>query len=787
MPNSARLLTSLLLALPGLCALAVSSCQPQAPPTPAPKPAAPSVVRWASYELTHSASAAQPEGSFFLRSLAADQPDVRLTPLLRVDGVTAPLQLIPTAQNQAPMSLEQTAGGFRLHTTLVRAADDTLRLMARLRPADATATHRGTPQLGWRVDWPGRQTFVPGLGFATDGSARAAWFGRRSAAGALGFASPSLETLLLTKDHVGHLGATSWSDAAPDHSGSLSTEHRLLLSQPSLAEVAAMGWRFAGTTLGELKGALQPAPDWGAIEARAESGELILTAPVTRQGGWRLLLPPGKYRVRSVTPGGSDEVAAKVSAGGSSSVTLVPPTPGTLTLIGQDSTGQALPLRWILRGIEETPDPEFTAEPGINSNMAFTLRGSARVSVPAGKYRVTATHGPEYSLYDASVEIAAGRGATVRASLTRELSIDDAVGCDLHLHQAPSFDSEVSLEDRLTSLLADGIGFAAATDHNVVTDYAPTLAKLAPDAKLATVPGVEITTQRWGHFNAFPYALGPPPPTRDRSPAQIFSQVRADAPGALIQINHPRMGDIGYFNQGELDLTTGAAKAGFSYEFDTVEVFNGFDLGNPGAVTRSLESWYGLLNAGWRFTAVGNSDSHKLTGQYAGYPRTYVRVDLKGAAPLHERVTQALKRGAAWVTNGPRLDVTLDGAQIGDQVQLKPDSKLHVEIQTASFISVSSVEIVLNGERFLEQKLAMPLRGKSLSLDFPLAPPRDSWVVVLVRGTEPLDAILPRVDAKPLAFSNPIFIDADGDGSFSAPSRQVRAGVEAAAARDAIP
>lgn len=783
---------SLLLALPGLCAAAVFSCQHQPPPASQAKSAAAQVLRWGSYEVTRITPATGAGGSFYLRSLTSDEPDVLLTPMLRVNGSIVPLRVIPTAQTSGRASLEQTASGFRLTATLALAADRTLHLLTQLRPSGqglgpGGPTSSGTPELGWRIDWPGRQTFVPGLGFATRGRARATWFGRRTKAGALGFASQRLETLNLVADHAGHLGVTSWVDPAPNATGSLDAEHRLLLSRASLAEVAALSWRFGGVALGELSGRLQPAPEWGAIEARSESGELMLRAPVSAQGDWKFMLPPGNYRVRSLTPGGTDEVSAQVSARGSSSVDLVPPSPGTLTLVGHNPGGSAIPLRWILRGLGETPDPAFTAEPSINGNMVFTLAGSARVNVPAGRYRVTATHGPEYSLYDSSVDVAAGRGATVRATLTRELNIGDAIACDFHLHQAPSFDSEVTLEDRLTSLLADGIGFAAATDHNVVTDYAPTLAKLAPDAGLRTVPGVEITTQSWGHFNAFPFAKNPPA-TRDRTPAQIFSQLRMDTPDAVIQINHPRMGDIGYFNRGGLDLATGDAKPGFSYEFDTIEVFNGFDLGNPGATARSLESWYGLLNAGWRFTAVGNSDSHKLTGEYAGYPRTYVRVDPDDTSPFPSQIARALRRGAVWVTNGPRLDVSLDGSRSGDQVKLKPESSLRVEVQTASFISVSSVEIVLNGERFVEHKLAKPLRGASLSLDFPMAPLRDSWVVVLVRGTEPLDAILPKVNALPLAFSNPIFIDADGDGVFKAPSHQVRERVEAAqsaAGRDA--
>src|SRR4029078_401403 len=96
-------------------------------------------------------------------------------------------------------------------------------------------------------------------------------------------------------------------------------------------------------------------------------------------------------------------------------------------------------------------------------------------------------------------------------------------------------------------------------------------------------------------------------------PAGIFAAVRAAAPGAVIQVNHPRMGDIGYFNDASLDLVHAAAKPGFSFEFDTIEVHNGFEHENRAAVEQNLSDWFSLLDLGRHYTAVGNSDSHELS------------------------------------------------------------------------------------------------------------------------------------------------------------------------------
>ena len=105
------------------------------------------------------------------------------------------------------------------------------------------------------------------------------------------------------------------------------------------------------------------------------------------------------------------------------------------------------------------------------------------------------------------------------------------IASDLHVHANPSFDSAVSLEDRVASLVAEGIGFATPTEHNVVGDYGPGVAALPASLSgaLSWVPAVEVTTDPrdtpLGHFNVYPYppapgtANGAPPPWRRRGVA----------------------------------------------------------------------------------------------------------------------------------------------------------------------------------------------------------------------------------------------------------------------------
>jgi hypothetical protein len=44
---------------------------------------------------------------------------------------------------------------------------------------------------------------------------------------------------------------------------------------------------------------------------------------------------------------------------------------------------------------------------------------------------------------------------------------------------------------------------------------------------------------------------------------------------------------------------------------------------------------------------------------------------------------------------------------------------------------------------------------------------RDGWLIVIVRGSEALTRVLPDTKATPFAFTNPVFLDVDGDGKMT--------------------
>jgi hypothetical protein len=632
-------------------------------------------------------------------------------------------------------------------------------------------------QLGDHGQWPATPAFAPRLGYVhVPTHADVPWLGRTARGRSYGLAYPQrpAEASFLF-DLAGPTGEVTLGASVdlPPATGFELRRDAIAVSG-GLGDLARVAWQCLAKPVGYARGVLHPPQTWATISARHPDGRTVLSVPAAADGRFELSLPAGEYRFALQAPGGEDEELGQVREGGVLALNLVPPRPGTLSYLLTDQHQQPLAGRLVVRGVPPTKDPDLVAgerEAG-SKNMLYSLTGAGALELPPGRYEVLASHGPEYSLPRQELEVNADFGATFRAELKRTVDTSGYLASDFHVHAAPSKDSNVSLTDRVLTLAAEGIELAVPTDHNHVTDYAEAIDFQRLGGKLSSMPGVEITTLHWGHFNAYPYAKSlDVPPTHETSPLEIFAVVRARAPEAVLQVNHPRMPGVGYFNRGELDTKTGVAQSPeFSFGFDTLEVVNGFDLEDPSVFERNLHEWFELLNVGHRYTAVGNSDSHHVVFQWAGWPRTYVRVpdrDIAHVAPLD--VARALTGGHASVSCGIFVLPTANGsAGPGDTVQGSRVS-LAVSLRAPDWVDISKVEIYANGAKVEERKREQALGTAGWNLDFELELKTDTWLVVVARGDRFMNEALPGKWIKPFGFSNPIYVDADSDGVFVTP------------------
>jgi hypothetical protein len=443
-------------------------------------------------------------------------------------------------------------------------------------------------------------------------------------------------------------------------------------------------------------------------------------------------------------------------------------------------THQPITARLVVHGVDGTLDPSFGPDYRASGAgpIIDALRGDVTTPLPAGRYRVAATKGIEWSIDTHTVEVAPGKRIDVDLELRHVVPTPGEIGCDFHVHARPSFDAPVTPEDRVLSLVASGIDFAVPSEHNLVGNYGPAIKVLALEGEIAFVPGVEVTTYypKFGHFGVFPYATDkPPPPFKNTDVEKLFNAVHAD-PRRTLVVNHPRLTrEIGFFTaQGW--KAGGPIPIGMRKDFDAVEVLNGYESASLDRVDIVLQDYYALLDTGRRYAATGSSDSHRIQYQWAGYPRTMVRV----ATTDGDAVVNALKAGRATVTDGPVLELELEHVQPGGEVTAASRTVLgRLVVRAAPWVDVTSATIVLGGH--VVQKFDIPTRplttglepgtleeaaARTVRLDAEVridAPADPTWVLATARGTRPLDDILPFMPVQPFAATNPIYVVGKGN------------------------
>lgn len=497
---------------------------------------------------------------------------------------------------------------------------------------------------------------------------------------------------------------------------------------------------------------------------------------------------------RPAQPHGGDAAApvAEPAAGG-----LTHPSPGPRPsrnegLLVYDvrdaATGQPVPCKLTFVGVDGTPKPAFThndiGRPEGELAIAafarvFSAVGSERIRVPYGSYDIYVSRGPEWDIaISPKVKIGAEE-ATITAQLHHVIDSTGWLSADFHVHAAPSPDSIVPLTHRIIEFVADGIDMIVSTDHNTVTDYAPSIHQLGLESLITSAVGDELTTNGWGHFGAFPL---PQDSARAGQGAvlvhghnakELFANVRQHAPGALIDVHHPRIDPgIGYFLLGAFDPHSDkAGRPGFSFDFDAIEVLNGYQDPARKSVDRMIDDWLGLLNHGHLATATGNSDTHHLTYNMGGYPRNYVRVpDDRPGHVTPAQVASAVKDHHAFFTTGPFVRMHAGKADIGDLVPA-PGGKatLVIQVDAAPWISVNRVILYISGKEAKRWDIPESREIVRFKVEHPIALATDGYAVVRVDGNKIMAPVVGdnhNFGVFPLALTNPIFFDVNGNGRY---------------------
>lgn len=613
-------------------------------------------------------------------------------------------------------------------------------------------------------------------------------------------------------------------------------------------------------------------------------------------GGYTLTLPPGDYQIRANAEGyrfpESDPAALTVAGdavqrnfempeSGYIDVTVIDetgPGPAKLQLVGFDPSP---PLTNVVSGNEAGIFGDVRADslPFGIAQAAFIDRNGAseRITLEPGEYQAVISRGPRYSVYKQNVTIIPGQVATVQAEIVKLLDTSGFVHSDFHVHSIDSPDGEVTREERVAVMLAEGMDFFTPSDHGVRSDFVPTIKAMGVEDLIGVAASSETTTFDYGHFNSWPVWVDPDsisggsfdwagaaPPGMDfpsygyynLSPAQIIAGLLDDPMDNLVQINH-----IGsHFGAGGLAIDTGMTPPqssadliqkrldpsignAFDDGFDALEVWIGTN-GRSGILNEFLGQnagdWFNLINQNLVRIGIANSDTHdrRFTQVSARTLVASATEDPRALTTGAEALAANVLAGKAIATNTPFLLLQADGQFAGMPqragLRLEEDNTLladsgsdvvlTVTVSTPAWAGVDTVEFYINNQPELTSAPGRAARygvcpnaqisagdagweavevvinaavqsgsrtdiTATLTLD---EVTEDTWIVAIARGTdgvsEPLFPVLPASLASSgnttladltdgnlgesgtpaFAFTNPLFVDVDGDG-WSAP------------------
>jgi hypothetical protein len=356
------------------------------------------------------------------------------------------------------------------------------------------------------------------------------------------------------------------------------------------------------------------------------------------------------------------------------------------------------------------------------------------------------SRGPEYRLHREALRVREGEVTEASVSLARyeDLPARGWYSGDSHVHLQRD---RVDDLNAWTQIAAEGLHIAHLLEMgNIMGTYFKQPAWGRPGRferdGVALVPGQEdprtVARGHTIHWNIAAHAHFEP---------ESFFQYH-------VVFDRTRRGGAmtGYAHLGE--LFNGRRGLAVDVPFglvDFIEVLQGGRL--------NTEIWYSFLNLGYRIRPVAGADWPYFGPTLPGVERTYVKVDSVFAV---DSWLDSFRRGHVYVTNGPFLEFSINGRQMGEELRVPRGAKL--DVATAAQLnpdvdSLDRLELVVLGD-VVAQAAA---RGQDhVRLNTTLTADRSMWIAVRALGghQEP--------QFQTIAHSAPVYVAVDNEPTWKA-------------------
>lgn len=382
----------------------------------------------------------------------------------------------------------------------------------------------------------------------------------------------------------------------------------------------------------------------------------------------------------------------------------------------------------------QTPKPRTLEVTAAEQSHFVLLDGDASFDLPTGKYRLEAYRGLFFKPTAEEFELKAGETRRIELKLdpvaqgkqTQWLSGDDHI----HLVRAKE-DDDVFLRWLQAEDLSVGNFLQLQRQSDAAMQYGFGEAAEARLPGFSIRSGEEARSHFYGHINL----LGLRELIRPISVGDVYANTPEAYPFPLVMFERARRvgGTVGYahFDGSQkhstllMDLALGT--------IDFVEVFQFGVL--------KMDAWYQVLNAGLRVTGIAGSDFPVPLNNRRPWPRLVpllgperTLVKAPAGRSAYERWAEGVRRGEVVVSNGPLLELSVNGKEPGGVISWDGSSAAARGSATVIFHRpIEKIEIVVNGS----VAAARTGNGQDVELSLPFEVPlaESSWIAARAKAS----------------------------------------------------
>lgn len=364
----------------------------------------------------------------------------------------------------------------------------------------------------------------------------------------------------------------------------------------------------------------------------------------------------------------------------------------------------------------------------------FYIDGTYTSRVPAGTYDLVVSRGPEYRIHRGQVVVPeSGADVTVRLDRFVDMPASGWYSGESHIHLPREQANDM---DVWTTLAAEDLYINNLLEMGNITTTYYRQPKWGPEGIFAhdgrfLVSGQEDPrTVIRGHTMHWNTGTHVHDEERFFQYHTIFERTRAA--GAITGYAH-----FGASFNGQRGLATDVPFGIVEY----IEVLQGGRI--------NTDVWYGFLNLGYRILPVGGADYPYYGPTLSGVERTYVKVD----GPLSPAAWyDGFRKGRVFVSNGPVVDLTVNGQGIGSELRVPRGTPLTVAALAKlnpDLDVLDRVELVVLGD----VEKTVTARGKdAMSLEATVTADHSMWIAVRAYGRHQENQLTT------LAHSAPIYV-----------------------------